>query len=63
MVVTEFGIVTANNFVQFSNAPSPMLVTKLGIVIDVKFEHPAKTYGLSIVREFEIVTDDINEQL
>ena len=64
MLVTELGIVTDVNPLQFWKAHGPMLVTELGMVsVPVAPLHPVKAPSPILMTEFGIVMDVKLEQL
>ena len=50
IVVTELGIITVSNLAEPQNAPPSMVVTPLGIVIEVKSSQSLKALSLIVVR-------------
>ena len=52
-----FTIITSFNPLQPTKAPSPILVTEFGMVIDVKPLQPAKALFPILVTEFGMVTE------
>ena len=56
IVVTAFGIVTEVNAV-LQKQQAPMVVTDVGIAIDVRFKQPLKVYGWMAEIDFGMTTE------